>query len=246
MNSLTIIIPAYNEEKRIGKTLEEYCTHFKSSKILVVLNGCRDKTLDVVKNYSKKFSNLEYIEFKSSIGKGGAIIEGFKISQTDLIGFVDADGSTPTTAYQDLVNKINGFDGILASRWIRGAEIKKKQPLSRRLFSRLFNLLVRTIFIIPVSDTQCGAKLFTKTVIKNILSNLGTTKWAFDIDLLYQLKRRKYKIIEIPTTWRDSKESRLNLRRTIPEMFLAIIRLRLIYSQFRFIVKIYDYITSRI
>src|SRR3989344_8345313 len=97
-NNLTIIIPAYNEERRIGKTLDDYCRFFNKIKLdyklLVLLNGCKDNTLDVVKKYKKKHSKIEYKNIKEAIGKGGAVIEGFKIANTDLIGFVDADNST--------------------------------------------------------------------------------------------------------------------------------------------------------
>ena len=244
---LSIVIPAYNEENRIGLTLKGYSEFFsnklgKNFEILVVLNGCKDNTLDVVKKFSSKSHNVKYINIKEAIGKGGAIIEGFKNVEGELIGFVDADNATPAKSFYDLYEKINGNDGIIASRWIKGAIIGKKQSFSRRFASRSFNIIVRMLFGIKLRDTQCGAKLFKKQAVKEVLNELGITKWAFDIDLLYLMKKHNFNVIEIPTEWNEPGESHLNIKKTVPEMFLAVTRLRLIYSPFRFVVKIYDMI----
>jgi len=247
---LNIIIPAYNEEKRILKTLHNYSEFFSKRmkndfEILVILNGCKDKTLDIVKEFSKGKKYIKFKEFKTPIGKGGAIIEGFKIAESELIGYVDADGATKPKTFHDLVENIDNHDGIIASRWIKGAVIKKKQPLSRRISSRGFNLLVKLLFGLKIRDTQCGAKLFRKNAIKKITPELGITQWAFDIDLLYRMKKNGFEVIEIPTEWEDIEGSRLNLKKTIPEMFLSIIRLRLIYSPFKSVVKFYDEVFYR-
>ncbi|MFH1210171.1 MAG: dolichyl-phosphate beta-glucosyltransferase [archaeon] len=240
---LSIIIPAYNEEKRITKTLDSYISFFNKKidfEIFIVLNGCRDNTLDIVKDYAKKYKLIKYINIAEAIGKGGAVIEGFKRVNGNLIGFVDADMSTPPRSFFDLYKKINGNDGIIASRWTKGSKILVKQKISRRIASRVFNYLVRLFFSIDLRDTQCGAKLFKRKAIKDAVNDLGITKWAWDIDLLYIMKRKGYKVIEIPTVWDDKTGSQLKLGRTVPEMFLSILRLRLIYSKFKFLIDIYD------
>ena len=242
---LSIIIPAYNEEKRIGNTLNNYAIFFNkicknNYEIIVVLNGCKDNTITVVKKYSKKFKSIKYLNFVEPIGKGGAVIEGFKVAKSKLVGFVDADNSTKADAYYDLVKNINGYDCIIASRWMDGSKVSPKQPIIRRIASRSFNLLVRLFFGINVHDSQCGAKLFKGSKLKQVIKYLGITRWAFDVDLLYQFKRNNFSIHEIPTVWSDSLGSSLNVKKASKEMFLAIARLRLIYSPFRFIVKIYD------
>lgn len=243
-NNLTIIIPAYNEEERIGKTLEDYCRFFNKTKIdyklLVILNGCKDKTLDVIKKYKIKYPQIEYKNIKEAIGKGGAVIEGFKIANSNLIGFVDADNSTEVKAFYDLVKNLNGYDCVIASRWMKNSIVSPKQSFYRRFASRGFNSLVRILFGINVHDTQCGAKLFKKDSIKDVIYSIRTTRWAFDVDLLYQLKRRRYIINEIPTEWHEHEGSKLNVNKAIFEMFFALIRLRIIYSPFRFIIKVYD------
>lgn len=247
---LSIIIPAYNEEKVIGNTLKDYATFYSEKlkddfEILVILNGCRDKTSDVVKNMIKEYPQIKYKNFSEPIGKGGAVIEGFKIANGSLIGFVDADGATMPDAFHELVENIGDNEGIIASRWIKGARILKKQPLSRRIASRAFNVIVKALFGINVRDSQCGCKLFKDYAIKIITPKLGITQWAFDIDLLYLMKKLGYKIAEIPTTWKEPGYTHLNLKKTIPEMFLAISRLRLIYSPFSFIVNLYDFFFVR-
>ncbi len=245
MNYLALVIPAYNEEKRIGNTLKEYVNFFKRKYeknflIYVVLNGCKDNTLSIVKEYSKKYPQIKYLNVKGKIGKGGAIIQGFKNVDGKLIGFVDADCSTKPEAFNELIENINNYNGVIASRWSKGAKINKKQKFIRLIASRVFNIMVRLLFFMPYTDTQCGAKLFKGNSLKKIVPKLGLTTWGFDIDLLYLFKRNKMKIKEIPTEWHDSEDSKLKVGKTSLEMFLSIIRLRLVYSPFRFIVKIYD------
>lgn len=242
---LSIIIPTYNEEKRIEKTLNNYYNFFlkkmvRDFEILIVLNGCKDKTREIVESFSKGKKQIIFKEFKEAIGKGGAVIEGFRLAESDLIGYVDADGATKPETFYQLVEGIKNYDGVIASRWIKGAIIKRKQPITRRMSSRGFNVLVKLLFGLKIRDTQCGAKLFKKNAIKKVLPQLGITQWAFDIDLLYRMKKNRFEVVEIPTEWEDIEGSKLNLKKTIPEMLLSIIRLRLIYSPLRSVVKIYD------
>lgn len=244
---LSIIVPAHNEEKRLPKMLDEYLPFFSQTyradfEMLVVINGSSDGTETVVKKYMVKFPQMRCIVEPRKIGKGGAIMLGFAQAGGDLIGFVDADGSTPPAAFQDLVDNIGQADAIIASRWLRGAQVSPRQPWSRRMASRLFNIWVHIIFGLglPISDTQCGAKLIKNHAVRQILPNLGITRWAFDVDLLFQLYRAGYKIIEIPTVWHDVAGSRLEIAPVSVEMFAALIRLRLLYSPFKEIVAFYD------
>ncbi len=245
MESLSLIIPAYNEEQRIGKTLDNYSSYlsskFKDFEIIIVLNGCKDNTLKVILDYKNKYpKTINYLNFTDPIGKGPAVIEGFKFANKELIGFVDADMSTPPEAFYDLILNLKENDGIVASRWTRGSIIPVKQKITRRIVSRVFNIMVRILFNIKISDTQCGCKLFKKQAIKSVIPLLGKTKWAFDIDILYRLNKKGYKIIDIPTYWIDSKNSHLKITKTSIEMFLSIARLRLIYSKLEFIVNAYN------
>ena len=240
----SIIIPAHNEERRISKTLEEYGKFFsgklkKEFEIIVVLNACSDNTLGIVKKFQKKYSQIKYLEFRQA-GKGFAITGGFKTAKGDLIGFVDADGSTSAEEYYRLIERICNADGIIASRYIKGAVVSPKQSLQRIIVSRIFNFMIRALFLMNYKDTQCGAKIFRKEAVRKILPALGITHWAFDVDLLYQMKRNGFKVKEVSTIWKDREYSKLNFLKAGPNMALSIIRLRLIYSPFKFIIKAYD------
>ncbi len=248
---VSIIIPAYNEEKRIGKILGNYGEFFKNLKkkgeinhfeLLVVINNTKDKTEEVTKKFQKKYEEIRHLNFKEG-GKGFAIKKGFEDAlkrKNELIGFVDADMSTPPNAFYDLVKNLKGYDGIIANRWHEKSIITPKQNLIRRFVSRGYNILVRTLFLIPFKDTQCGAKLFTRDAIEQIYKKLITNSWGFDIALLYCL-RKEYnaKIKSIPTVWHDEKGSKINLIKTPMRMFASSIRLRLSHSPFKFIIRFY-------
>jgi glycosyltransferase involved in cell wall biosynthesis len=246
---VSIIIPAYNEEKRIGKTLEEYSEFFNNLKtigildyeILIVINNTKDRTEEIVKVFQRENKNIRYLNLKMG-GKGLAIIEGFKDSlsrKNDLIGFVDADMATPPNAYYDLIKNISNSDGIIASRYIKNSIVSPKQSIQRIIVSRIFNFMIRSLFLFPYADTQCGAKLFKRESIKKIIKNLGLTQWAFDVDLLYQAKIARLAVTEFPTIWADKEYSKINFIKAGPRMVLSSIRLRIMYSPFRRLIKLY-------
>ena len=246
--NLSIIIPAYNEEERIPKTLNSYLDYLKGKinfEILVIINGCTDNTLEVVKKIAQKNKEIKYVDIGKVASKGIAVTEGFKLADSELIGFVDADLATPPNAFYDLVKNIWDYDAVIASRWMKNSKINKSQPLTRIIAGRSFNILVNLLFNLKLKDTQCGAKLFKKTALKDILADIGKTRWAFDVDVLYLLKRKNYKTKEIPTEWSEPGGSHVKIK-TVIEMFLSIVRLRLIYSPFKFIVSIYNGIKNAI
>lgn len=247
---LSIIVPAYNEEARLGRMLDVYLPYFtrlydRDFEMLIVVNGSRDRTEDIGRDYARRHAPVRVMVEPCRIGKGGALMLGFAQAGGELVGFVDADGATPPEMFQELANQIGDAGAIIASRWCRGAVVSPRQPLSRRAASRLFNLLVRILFRLSISDTQCGAKLLTRAAVQAVLPRLGTTQWAFDVDLLFQLRRAGFAIRETPTVWRDVSGSRLQLGRAALDMMLAIVRLRLIYSPFKWLVKVYDRLLGR-
>lgn len=229
MMKLSVIIPAYNEEKRIEKTLRDYLEYKWNyeTDILVVLNGCKDNTLGVVEKIKKFYPKLRYIEFKGAIGKGGALIEGFKRVDGELISYVDADESTKPEELDRLVNLIGNNDGVIASRWVKGSVIKTRQPLTRRFASRGFNFLIRFMLGLKFKDTQTGGKIFVRDAIKDVLPKLIRSNWAIDVCILYPVVKRGYKIKEVPTVWEDVGGSKLKMRKAIPNMFWTILKLKL-------------------
>lgn len=235
--SLLLLVPAYNEEKRIEPLLRDYTAYFRKNypgkfELVVVLNGCRDRTIDVVQSVAGDFPEIRALEFQAPIGKGGALIEGLKLAPSaDLIGYVDADGATPPHAFHDLVRRITEADCVIASRWLPGAVLHQSQTSNRQFASRVFHLIVQTLFGMNIRDTQCGAKVMRREAVERVHSSLRIADMAFDINLLYSLKRAGFKILEVPTEWTDKVGSKVSLGTTSLVMFLSVVRLRLIYSK---------------
>jgi len=234
--SLLILIPAYNEEARIEPMLRAYAEFFVKNyagkfQIVVILNGCTDNTLGVVRQVAAEFPPIRALEFKEPIGKGGALIEGLKLAaHADLIGYVDADGATPPRAFLDLVRKIGPADCVIGSRWLPGALIHQSQQSHRRFASRAFHFVVQLLFWMDIRDTQCGAKVMKTAAVEKIHENLRIADMAFDINLLYSLKHAGFKILETPTEWTDIAGSKVVVVRSGLTMFLSAVRIRLIYS----------------
>lgn len=235
---MLLLIPAYNEEKRIGPVLRQYAEYFRREyrgrfDIVVVLNGCRDNTQGVVDAASAEFPEIKSIEFVNPIGKGGALIEGLKLArQADLIGYVDADGATEPPAFLDLVRHCTDVDCAIGSRWIKGAVLGQEQSLKRRIFSRTFHAFVELLFQMHIKDTQCGAKVMRREAVEAIHSALRIADVAFDINLLYSLKKAGFTIREVPTTWTDKLGSKISLNKGAWGILLSVVRLRLVYSPF--------------
>ena len=238
--SLLILIPAYNEEERIEPVLLEYAQYFPAHypgkfQLVVVLNGCRDNTLGVVERVARQYPCVSALEFKDPIGKGGALIEGLKLAPlADLIGYVDADGATGAPAFLKLVELCRETDCVIGSRWLPGAVLHQSQPWSRRFVSRCFHLIVQSLFWMNIKDTQCPAKVMHRHAVEKIHDSLLTADLAFDVNLLYSLKRGGFKIREEPTEWTDKIGSKVTqtLIRSSLVMFLSVVRLWLIYSPF--------------
>jgi glycosyltransferase involved in cell wall biosynthesis len=234
--SLLLLIPAYNEEHRIEPVLRNYAAHFRDHypgkfQLVVVLNGCRDNTLGVVRKVAAEFPAVSALEFKEPIGKGGALIEGLKLAPlADVIGYVDADGATPPRAFHDLVRRIHEADCVIGSRWLPGAVLHQQQTGKRRFASRAFHLIVQCLFWMNIRDTQCGAKVLRRQAAEKVHASLRIADMAFDINLLYSLKRAGCRVLEVPTEWTDQVGSKVTLFRTSLVMFLSAVRVRLIYS----------------
>lgn len=250
---LSVVIPVHNGQEIIARTLEDYVSYFSGEytqdfEILVIPNGCTDATCEIVREYTARYPQIVYRDFDSKIGKGGALIEGFKIAKGDILAFVDADGATGPGELHKLVDELEESDGVIGSRWVLGSKILVKQPLSRRVASRGFNLLVRLFFRLPFKDTQCGAKVFRKDAIDDVLPDLYITNFAFDIELLHRLNKKGYRVREVPIVWQDMEGSSLKVRRAVPTMFLAIVRLRILDSPFAWFARrrIWGYIYNKI
>lgn len=235
---LLLLVPAYNEEERIGPVLRDYADFFRQNyqgkfQIVVVLNGCVDDTLGIVESASASYPEIRSLNFPAPIGKGGALIEGLRLAPTtDLIGYVDADGATSPAAFLDLVRHTDRADCVIGSRWLPGSVLHQTQSRQRRVFSRIFHAFVQILFRMNIRDTQCGAKVMRREAIERIHSSLRIADVAFDINLLYSLKCAGFTILEVPTEWTDRLGSKIKLNRGALGIILSVVRLRLFYSPF--------------
>lgn len=220
----SIIVPAYNEERRIQNTLISYIDYF-DCEIIVVCDG-HDGTAEIVKNVSKKYPKIKLFEYISKLGKGGAIIEGFKKSSGDYIGFVDADESVLPDQFEILLNELENSDCAIGSRRIYGSQILRRQTLRREISSKIFNALSNGLFDLRIKDTQCGAKVFRRKVIDNVLPKLKSTGFEFDVELLWRIKKESFSIKEVPIIWRHTDKSSFSLKYA-PAMFVNLIKRRI-------------------
>jgi glycosyltransferase involved in cell wall biosynthesis len=238
--SLLLLIPAYNEETRIEPVLRAYADFFQKNyagrfQLIVVLNGCRDNTLGVVQRVAQACPAVGWLDFPAPIGKGGALIEGLKLTgHADLIGYVDADGATGPTTVLELLPYLAAADCVIGSRWLRGSVLLKAQPRFRQFVSRCFHLVVELCFWMHIKDTQCPCKLMRRAAVEKIHSSLCIADLAFDVNLLVLLKRAGFRVREVPIEWTDVAGSKVtsSLFRSAFTMFLSVLRVRLIYSPF--------------
>ncbi len=225
---ISIVIPAYNEEKRIRSTVNAYASFMEtqypdSHEILVVCDGCTDSTPDIVRSMQNDFIKL--VERPEKLGKGGGIKLGFAEASGDIMGFVDADNAVTPENFNRLIEGVDGADMVIASRRERGAIITVKQPLTRRLVSRIFNLILRIFFGLPFKDTQCGGKLMTRAVVDAIMGKVSSNGFEFDVELLLRAKKAGCRIKEVPISWEHKEGATFNFKH-IPGMFLKLIEIR--------------------
>jgi glycosyltransferase involved in cell wall biosynthesis len=220
----SIIIPAYNETNRIKNVLRSFIAKFPDQEIIVVFDG-QDNTPNIVKDVAKDCPDIRLLTFHKRLGKGGAIIEGFKVARGDKIGFTDADESVSPKDFKGMFENLGENDGVIASRRLATSKILINQPFKRRLASKGFNMLVRTLFGLPFKDTQCGAKVFMRRAIYDIIDELETSGFEIDVEILWRLKNKGYKIVEYPITWSHSEGSKFKLSHSCA-MFSSLIKIR--------------------
>lgn len=225
---LSIIIPSYNEEKIISRTLTKIIDFLDKKdinyEIIVADDGSKDKTREIV----KKFNNARLTKKRRNKGKGYSVKQGVMLAKGDYILFSDADLSTPIEELDKFMNIINkGYDIVIASRNLKESIIPVKQPFFRRILGKTFPLLVNFIILPGFKDTQCGFKLFKKETAKKIFKKQTLNGFSFDVELLFIAKRYNYKIKEAPVTWSNALDSKVNPINDSMRMFLDILKIRL-------------------
>ena len=228
---LSVIIPAYNEEKRLPKTLKAVDEYLRNQnydyEIIVVNDGSKDDTALVVKDFKPQIVNLRLIDRKENKGKGYTVKEGMLNAKGDYRLFMDADNSTTI----DQIEKMwpwfeREYDIVIGSRDIEGAVLDPPQPLYRRLVGKIFRLARDIICDIwGIYDTQCGFKCFKKEVVETIFPKLRIERFAFDVEILLLAKMHGFKIKEIPVYWRNNPDSKVKFKSAI-RMGLDLFKIR--------------------
>ena len=227
---LSIIIPCYNEEHRLGKTLERIAEHFQTQtctyEVIVVDNGFTDATGQIVESYKDKIQNIRLISRRSH-GKGWAIKEGMLSATGRYRLFMDADNATDISHVADLMEETKeGYDVVISSRRIKGAIIQNPQSVARQILGRVFAWLVRVIVPLGIKDTQNGFKLFTEKAVTTIFPHQTIYYWAFDVEVLAIAKALRLKIKEVPITWVDDEKSTMRLGGMV-RMLMEVIWIRI-------------------
>ena len=229
VKKISIVIPAHNEGERILNTLEEYNGYFSGLpgdyELIVVANDCQDNTLEIVQKFSEGNPRVRYKDIPER-GKGRAIIEGFKMAEGDVIAFTDADGAIKPWVLHDIIGHVGEHDVAIGSKYLRNSHAKVDYSLTRKVASRVWNLLVRIFLGLQVKDTQAGAKAFKREVVKDIVDKVRVLDYAFDVALLWEAKKQGYSIKEVPLEWIHLNGSKFSLFREAPKMFLDLVKMR--------------------
>ena len=214
---LSVVIPAYNEAKRIGTTLQAVCTWLAGQsydwEVIVVDNRSTDTTADVVRGVMQQFHNIRLIQEKRP-GKGYAVTAGMLFAAGEVRVFMDADNSTAIDHFAKMQPLIEGgTDIVIGSLAVKGAHVVSggAEPLWRQLLGKAGNLWIQLWAVPGIWDTQRGFKAFTAKAAQEIFPRLAIFGWGFDVDVLACARARGFSIAEIPVTWNNPPETRVNI-----------------------------------
>lgn len=230
--TISVVIPAYNEEDRIHETLIKLNKFIETNnvfnfEVLVVNDGSKDKTSQKV----NEFKQFNLIELEKNSGKGAAVRQGVLASNGDYILFTDADFSTPITEIEKLISKIeNGYDIAIGSRAINSDLIKEHQPFYRELMGKTFNKIVQFLVVKGIQDTQCGFKLFKSNVGKEIFSKSKINGYSFDVEVIYIASKLNYKIAEVSVLWYNDDRSKVDPIKDSIKMFKEILKIKSLHK----------------
>ena len=224
---LSVIIPAYNEEKRIKDTLIKVGGFLSQQnydyEIIVVNDGSSDKTSDVVNQLKAQIKNIYLIDSKINRGKGFVVREGMLQAKGDYRLFMDADGSSPIEDVEKLFPYFGqGYDVLVGSRSMKGAKITLAQNLQRKILGFAFRLMTKLVAgLWGFNDTQCGFKIFNAKSANAIFSKCRINGWSFDVEALVVARKLGYLVKEVPINWHDSPGTKV----TMKGMVLAVVDL---------------------
>ncbi len=229
MTELSVIIPAYNEETRLPRTLESVHSYLtkrgRSFEIIVVDDGSLDHTVDEVETFAETHEHVRVLSYAPNKGKGHAVRIGMLAASGSVIIFNDADGSSPIEEIEKLEHSIDcGFDIAIGSR-AKPDKTRKVDALTyRKYIGNTFNLIVQSLVLPGIHDTQCGFKMFRHAVARDIFSVAQMDGFAFDVEVLYIAKIRHYRVDEIAINWSNVEGSKVNVFVDSPKMFIGLLK----------------------
>ena len=231
MTDLSLVVPAYNEEDRLGRTLDALLAWLDRTgvdgEILVVDDGSRDATSDVARRASARDARVRALGYAPNRGKGFAVRAGVLAARGEQILFCDADLSTPIEEIELLRQRLSdGYDVAIGSRHLAASRILVRQPLHRRLLGRVFNGVVSLLAVRGFADTQCGFKLFRREAARRIFPRVKTDGFAFDVEILIRAREAGLRIAEVPVRWQNDSASRVRPIRDSIRMLAEILRMR--------------------
>ena len=227
----SFIIPAYNESERLGVSLPkvlDYVTRNRlPSEIIVVNDGSRDDTAEVVRRFAHSDPIVRLLENPGNRGKGYSVRNGMLHANGDVMLFTDADLSSPIGEASKLFAALEqGADVAIGSRWLRAELQTERQPWYRQLYGRLFNLALRIVLGLRYRDTQCGFKAFTRSAVQTVFTRQRIERWGFDPELLFLADKFKLKTAEVPVEWAHDHRSKISPLRDGIKMGIEVLRVR--------------------
>ncbi len=228
----SVVIPALNEEARLPSHLREVVAYFDGRgepyEVIVVDDGSEDATAARARDVERAHGAVRVARFERNHGKGFAVRAGMAMARGALRLMADADGATPIAEVKRLEAAIErGADLAVGSRALRDQSVARHVRPHRQLVGNVFNLIVRTLGVWDVSDTQCGFKLFRGDVAADLFGALRTDGFGFDVELLLLAQRRGYRVVEVPINWMDQPGSRVSVAKEGPRMLAEVILARL-------------------
>lgn len=233
MASISIVLPAYNEEARLPATLAAILSYLETrgwshSEVLVVNDGSADGTAAVVEQFRAKHPQVRLIENPGNRGKGYSVRHGMLEACGDWVLFSDSDLSAPIEELDTLLKaaEARGALVVIGSRALDRKLIKIHQSWFRETAGRIFNLMMRISTGLPFSDTQCGFKLFKRQAAHEVFRRQKIERWGFDAEVLFIARKLGYKTIEVPVRWSHSEGTKISMFRDSVNMFVDLLRVR--------------------
>jgi dolichyl-phosphate beta-glucosyltransferase len=228
---LSIVIPCYNEEARLPRTIEQVEQYLDgkdlSYELILVDDGSSDGTREVMNAAAERNRSVRLEALPRNRGKGRALAEGVAVAKGSEVLVTDADLSTPIEELPKLQAELDRGAGVaIASRAVKGSRVEISQPFYRVLMGKAFNLLVQAVLLPGIWDTQCGFKLFRADVAHEAFAQLTTDGFGYDPEVLYRAKKRGVRIAEVPVVWRNSAPTKVSPIKSSLDMFRHVLRIR--------------------